>query len=104
MSMAGVSVFMMNDSPSKSRCCRSSFARPVVTSFLQLESELFTPASDDSPRYHHMDVIGDDVIEDPLVVRNQQYAQVGGPQRIFPGGHGSEGVDGPAGGRLGQQR
>src|SRR5947199_10710354 len=42
--------------------------RPIVAPLLELQSELFSPASNDSPSYHHMDVIGDDVVQEALVM------------------------------------
>ena len=48
----------------------SSLACPIVTSFLELQSEFFSPAPNDSPSYHHMDVVGNDVVQEPLIVRD----------------------------------
>ena len=47
-----------------------SLACPIVTSFLELQSEFFSPAPNDSPSYHHMDVVGNDVVQEPLIVRD----------------------------------
>src|ERR1700749_2915053 len=60
----------------------SSLACPIVASFLELESEFFSPAPHDSPSHHHMDVIGNDVVQKPLIVRDQQYPKVWSAQRI----------------------
>ena len=46
------------------------FACPIVSSLLELQSEFFSPASNDSPCYHYMDVVGDDVVQKALIVRN----------------------------------
>src|SRR4029453_7354177 len=48
----------------------SSLACPIVTSFLELQSEFFSPAPNDSPSYHHMDVVGNDVVQESLIVRD----------------------------------
>src|SRR4029077_3740736 len=55
--------------PSKRRFT-GSLACPIVTSFLKLQSEFFSPAPNDSPSYHHMDVVGNDVVQEPLIVRD----------------------------------
>src|SRR5690242_20774707 len=47
-----------------------TIARPIVTSLFEFESKLFPPASNDSPCHHHMDVIGNDVVQEALIVRN----------------------------------
>ena len=48
----------------------SLLACPIVTSFLELQSEFFSPAPHDSPSHHHMDVVGNDVVQEPLIVRD----------------------------------
>src|SRR6266550_5398197 len=62
----------LNCSPLLPICWLSrTVARPIVTSLFELESEFFPPASNDSPRYHHMDVIRDDVVQEALIVRDK---------------------------------
>src|SRR5438874_3678080 len=48
----------------------SSLACPIVTSLLELQSEFFSPTPHNSPSHHHMDVVGNDVVQEPLIVRN----------------------------------
>src|SRR4030095_11722109 len=71
----------------------SSLACPIVASFLELQSEFFSPAPNDSPSYHHMDVVGNDVVQEPLIVRYYQYPKVRPAQRIDSVRNGLERVD-----------
>src|SRR3954464_8036511 len=47
----------------------SLLACPIVTSFLELQSEFFSPAPHDPPSDHYMDVVGNDVVQEPLIMR-----------------------------------
>src|SRR5439155_15277986 len=69
------------------------FACPIVSSLFKLQSEFLSPASNDSPPYHHMDVIGDDVVQETLIMRDQQYPKIRAAQRIHSMRHGLERVD-----------
>ena len=54
----------------RKRWFSGSLARPIVTSFFELKRELFPSTPNDSTRYHHMDVVRDDIVQEALVVRN----------------------------------
>src|SRR5205085_4347813 len=56
-------------------------ANRVVAFFLQFQRQLFPAAAHDPSLYHNMDKIGDDIVQQPLVMGNQKYAQVGPSQR-----------------------
>src|SRR5436190_17117968 len=84
MSTAEVSVFIIS-SPCLSICWfNRRIARPIVTSLFEFERQFLPPASNDSPRYHHMDVIGDDVVQEALIMRNYQYAKIGPRNEFTP--------------------
>src|SRR5262245_55934931 len=54
----------------RKRWFASLLACPIVTSFLELQSEFFSPAPHDSTSHHHMDVVRNDVVQEPLIVRD----------------------------------
>ena len=48
------------------------FAGPIITALFEFESELFPAAPNDATRYHNMDMIRNDIVQKPLIVRDQQ--------------------------------
>ena len=59
-------------------------ADALVSLLLELARELGTAGPHDTTLHHHVDPVGGDVVEDPLVVGDQQDAQVGSDQLRHP--------------------
>src|SRR5262245_3335999 len=55
-------------------------AEPLVPLQLELVGELRTARQDDPAVHHHVDVVRGDVVEDPLIVGDEQHADVGPDQ------------------------
>src|SRR5512143_2874590 len=66
---------------------------PHVTLRLQLVRQLRPARLDDPAVDENVDELRLDVVEDPLVVRDQQHAQVGSRERVHTLGDDAEGVD-----------
>src|ERR1700722_8934469 len=70
---------------------------PVVALFLELQREFLAARADDTAVEEHMHEIGYDVIEQPLIVRDDQLRGVGALQFVDAGGDDLQRVDVEAG-------
>ena len=80
-----------------SLCCHCLAGQPLVTLLLQLVRQIGAASLDDLPLVHHMHDIRRDVVEDALVVRDDEHAQVRATQRVDTIGDDLERVDVQAG-------
>src|SRR5207244_10741198 len=60
--------------PASYRSRRHFFLDPVVTFFFQLESQRFIAGHHQPAVHHHMHVVRLDVIQQPLIVRDDNYS------------------------------
>ena len=70
---------------------------PFVAFGLEFEGELFGASLDNTSFVEHMDEIGDDVIEQALIVCDYDGGIVGAAQFVDAGGDDAEGIDVEAG-------
>src|SRR4051812_119257 len=68
-------------------------ADPVVALLLELQRQLGAARLDDPSVHQHVDEVRLDVIQDPLVVRDQEHPQIRSRQRVHALGHDAERVD-----------
>ena len=57
-------------------------ANPVVAALIELHRQLFGALFDDLALVHHVNAVGDDVVQEALVVRNYERAEVGAARRV----------------------
>ena len=55
-------------------------ADPIVALLLQFECQFFIAAPDDATLHHNMYKIGNNVVQQPLVMRDEQNAEIGAAQ------------------------
>src|SRR5206468_11962885 len=65
---------------------------PAVALLLQLECQLLAARLDDAAVVEHVHLVGHDVVEQPLVVRDDQDGPILAPQRVDAVGHGKQGI------------
>src|SRR5262245_55992793 len=66
---------------------------PGVAPFLELEGELLAAGADDAALDEHVQEIGNDVVEQPLVVRDDDHGALGRAELVDAAGHDPQGVD-----------
>src|SRR5215471_4366865 len=64
-----------------------------VAALLEFERELLAAAAQDLARRHHVDLVGHDVVEKPLVMRDEQDRALRRAQRVDALGHHAHRVD-----------
>src|SRR6185312_512638 len=59
---------------------------PLVSSLLQLQCQLLASGFDDASGREHMDVVRNDVIQQPLIMGDQNGCVIGTAQGVYPAG------------------
>src|SRR5258706_6122175 len=102
--ISSVSVFSFMVAPYLRALGRLGVAHPVVPLRFQLVRQLRSARLDDAAVDEHVDEVGLDVIQYPLIVRDQQHAKLGTGEGVHPFRHDAERVDVQAGIGLVQHR
>src|ERR1019366_3194 len=63
----------------------------------EFERQALVTRADNPTSGHDMDLVGDDVVEEPLMMGDDDHGPVGSPQRVHPAGDDPEGIDVEAG-------
>src|SRR5690349_6504218 len=66
---------------------------PAIALLLQLQRQLFTTGPDDTPTRENMHEVRNDIVEQPLVVRDDDEGALRAAQGVDPVGDDFEGID-----------